>query len=47
MTVPYRAVLKGRIGKASELNPEYFEAGRRYMYEAEHNMMTPKLFDIV
>lgn len=46
MTVPYRAVLKGRIGKASELNPEYFEAGRRYMYEAEHKMLSPTLFDV-
>lgn len=47
MTVPYRSVLKGRIGQGSELNPEYFEAGSQYMFEAEHKMTTPTLFDLI
>lgn len=47
MTVPYVAIQQGRRGYGCELNPEYFEAGRKYLYEAEYKRAAPTLFDIV
>jgi hypothetical protein len=47
MTVPYRALLKGRRGAATELSPSYFLDGVHYLRMAEENMATPELFDVV
>lgn len=44
-TVPYTAIKLGRIGRASELNPEYFRDGVSYCREAEQNRLAPTLFD--
>lgn len=44
MTVPYRAILKGRYGMASELNPEYFVDGIKYLQAAEKQVDMPDLF---
>ncbi|WP_312911024.1 DNA methyltransferase [Stutzerimonas nitrititolerans] len=44
MTVPYRAVLKGRKGSASELNTGYFFDGVQYLQAAEKEMAMPDLF---
>ena len=41
MTVPYRAVLSGRKGSASELNTGYFFDGCRYLAAAEKQMDMP------
>lgn len=46
MTVPYRAILLGREGRACELNPEYFRDGVRYLREAEAQRDVPTLFDL-
>src|ERR1700728_4518587 len=46
MTVPYRAILKGRRGAATELNADYFLDGVRYCQMAEEKMTTPQLFDL-
>ncbi len=46
MTVPYRAILKGRIGIGIELNPQYFFDGVTYCKAAEQNVSMPSLFDI-
>lgn len=46
MTVPYRAILKGRYGRASELNPEYFMDGVKYLQAAERQAAMPDLFSI-
>jgi DNA modification methylase len=45
MTVPYRAVLKGRKGYGIELSPSYFFDGVGYCKAAEEQMSTPSLFD--
>lgn len=45
MTVPYRAILKGRRGAASELNPAYFLDGVHYLKAAEREVSMPTLFD--
>ena len=45
MTVPYRAILKGRIGEASELNTGYFFDGVQYLKSAEREFNMPGLFD--
>lgn len=45
MTVPMRAILKGRIGKGCELNPSYFLDGASYCKSAELEVKTPTLFD--
>jgi SAM-dependent methyltransferase len=45
MTVPYRAILKGRRGRASELNAAYFMDGVHYLRAAERQMSMPSLFD--
>jgi hypothetical protein len=44
MTVPYRAVLKGRKGIGIELNPSYFLDGVGYCKAAEQEMAMPDLF---
>lgn len=45
MTVPYRAILKGRRGQASELNTAYFFDGVQYLKSAEREFSMPSLFD--
>lgn len=45
MTVPYRAILKGRRGQASELNTAYFFDGAQYLKAAECEHSMPDLFD--
>lgn len=45
MTVPYRAILKGRRGQASELNTVYFLDGVQYLKSAEREFGMPTLFD--
>lgn len=46
MTVPYRAILKGRRGAATELNAQYFLDGVHYLHAAEEKVTTPALFDL-
>jgi len=46
MTVPYRAILKGRRGAATELNADYFLDGVHYCRMAEEQVTTPQLFDL-
>ncbi|MBN9401242.1 MAG: DNA methylase N-4, partial [Burkholderiales bacterium] len=46
MTVPYRAILLGRKGRAAELNPAYFLDGATYCRAAEREMSMPTLFDL-
>ncbi len=46
MTVPYRAILKGRRGAASELNTAYFFDGVHYLQAAEREKSMPSLFDL-
>lgn len=45
MTVPYRAIKKGRYGVGFELNPAYFMDGASYCKAAEMEANTPTLFD--
>lgn len=47
MTVPYRSVLKGRKGAATELSATYYLDGVQYLRQAEEQMATPELFDLV
>lgn len=44
-TVPYRAILKGRRGGGSELNPTYFVDSAHYLRAAEREYSMPSLFD--
>lgn len=44
-TVPYRAILKGRKGGGSELNPAYFMDQVHYLRSAEKQVSMPSLFD--
>ncbi len=44
-TVPYRAILKGRRGSGSELNPAYFMDQVHYLRAAEQQFLMPSLFD--
>jgi len=44
-TVPYRAILKGRRGGGSELNPAYFLDQVHYLRSAERQVSMPSLFD--
>lgn len=44
-TVPYRAILKGRKGGGSELNPGYFMDQVHYLKSAEREFSMPTLFD--
>lgn len=45
MTVPYRAIMLGRRGVASELNTDYFFDGVQYLKSAEREFSMPSLFD--
>lgn len=45
-TVPYRALLKGRQGRSSELNPGYFLDSLKYLRAAEQQVNMPSLFDL-
>lgn len=47
MTVPYRAVMKGRYGMATELSASYFSDGCGYLAAAEKEMSIPSLFDFM
>jgi hypothetical protein len=47
MTVPYRAILKGRKGVATELSTRYFMDGAHYLQAAEREMSMPGLFDTI
>lgn len=46
MTVPYRALMKGRKGAATELSTTYFADGVKYLRQAEEKMAVPALFDL-
>jgi len=46
-TVPYRAILKGRRGGGSELNPTYFMDQVHYLKAAEREFSMPSLFDTI
>lgn len=45
-TVPVRALMAGRLGRAVELNPDYFQDGVRYLVAAENKVNMPSLFDL-
>lgn len=45
MSVPYRAVLMKRKGRAAELNTSYFLDGAKYMEAAQVKASMPSLFD--
>jgi hypothetical protein len=47
MTVPYTAVKMGRLGYGVELNSDYWAWGVNYMREAEVEVTTPTLFDLM
>ena len=44
MSVPYRAILKGRKSIATELSTRYFMNGVHYLQAAEREMSMPDLF---
>lgn len=46
-TVPLRAILSGRRGAGSELNPDYFAHSISYLSEAVEQQATPSLFDLL
>lgn len=46
MTTPFRALLKGRKGFATELNPESFKDGLFYLRKAEFDLEAPTLFAV-
>jgi len=46
-SVPYRAILKGRKGGGSELNPAYFMDQVHYLKSAEKEFSMPSLFDVL
>ena len=46
-TVPMRAIMKGRRGRGSELNPDYFRHSCLYLSEAEREIAVPSLFDLL
>lgn len=43
--MPYRAILLGRHGGASELSAGSFDDGVRYLEDAERDKLAPTLFD--
>lgn len=45
MTIPYRAILRGRKGLATELNPVSYKDGLFYLRKAEMDIEAPTLFD--
>ncbi len=47
MTVPYVALKLGRLAKASELNPDYFRDGVRYLQTVEQKNKQLTLFDYI
>jgi hypothetical protein len=47
MTVPLRALQKGRRGVGIELNPAYFADGVGYLEDAARERSTPTLFDLM
>lgn len=47
MTVPYMAIKMRRNGVATELNSDYFRDGLRYLHDAETEITTPTLFDLI
>jgi len=47
MTVPLRAVMLGRRGAATELNPAYFDDGVRILRAHDAGQATPNLFDLL
>lgn len=47
MTVPVRAVILGRYGKATELNTDYFRDGLGYLKLTEERRAEPTLFDFI
>lgn len=47
MTVPYRAILKGRYGLGCDLSTRYFLDGATYCKAAEKEMSMPTLFDLM
>lgn len=46
MTVPYRAMLMGRFGIATELNPVSYRDGLFYLRKAESELEMPTLFSL-
>lgn len=46
-TVPMRAIMKGRRGRGSELNPDYFRHSCLYLAEAQREVAVPSLFDLL
>jgi DNA modification methylase len=46
-TVPYCAIKLGRIGKATELNADYYRDGLSYLRAAEMDAEAPVLFDFL
>ncbi|OWK34094.1 DNA methyltransferase [Sphingomonas dokdonensis] len=46
-TVPMRAILAGRRGAGSELNPDYWRHSVSYLREAESQAAIPTLFDLL
>jgi DNA modification methylase len=47
MTVPYRAIKLGRKAIATDLNPDYWRDGIRYLKAAEADITAPTLFDVI
>ena len=47
MTVPLRAMLKGRYGIGHELSPQYFLDGAAHLKAAEYKIGVPTLFDFI
>ncbi|MEG1246506.1 DNA methyltransferase [Gordonibacter sp.] len=45
MTVPLRAVMAGRRGRGTELNPQYFLDGVKYLQAEERKRAMPTIFD--
>ena len=46
-TVPLRAVMLGRRGRGTELNPSYFRDAVAYLRAAEQRRAMPSLFDLI
>jgi DNA modification methylase len=47
MTVPTLAVKHGRKGIGVELNPDYFRDGVAYLREADEQISSPTLLDLI
>jgi hypothetical protein len=47
MTVPVRALMKGRRGKGCELHPGYWADGVKYLEATEREIAMPSLFDLI